>query len=143
MNNIENLTLANLTWIKEVAIPTSKKRITSEHLDVVMRAKSLILGTPPEQVSCFSCSARAYFKVCESVLDQYGQQILDRITELESVQSSVEETPLDQVYEEASSVTSPTQDSPNPTHYFVDQEADVQPTKKTRKKKDEDSSEGQ
>ena len=83
MNNINNLSLGNLTWIRDKAIPASKLKITQESLDVVVRARALILGFPYSPVACFSCSARSEFKVSKSVFEQYEQQILDRITELE------------------------------------------------------------
>ena len=88
MNNINNLSLANLTWIRDKAIPASKLKITQESLDIVMRGRALILGYDYSPVGCFSCVARSEFKVSQSVFEQYGQQILDRIAELETAEFS-------------------------------------------------------
>jgi len=88
MNNINNLTLANLTWIRDKAIPASKLKITQESLDVVMRGRALILGYDYSPVGCFSCVARSEFKVSQSVFEQYEQAILDRIAELETAEFS-------------------------------------------------------
>jgi hypothetical protein len=94
MKNINNLTLSNLYWLRDKGIPTSKLRINQENLDVVVRAKCLVLGIEYSPIACFSCSARAEFKVAQSILDQYGQVIYDRITELEAIELS---QPLDVV----------------------------------------------
>ena len=125
MNNINNLTYANLTWIRDKAIPTSKLRITQEHLDIVLRAKSLILGIPQESTGCFSCNARAYFKVAESVLDQYKQQILDKIAELETAEFSQTFYVVDNDGENGETLENNALDLLNSTLDFEDYEGDV------------------
>ena len=90
MSNINNLTYANLTWIRDKAIPASKLKITQESLDVVMRARAMILGFTYSPVGCFSCSARSEFKVSQSVFEQYEQQINDKIAEYEAEFARIE-----------------------------------------------------
>jgi hypothetical protein len=91
MSNINNLTLENLKWIKEVSIPASQLRITDDTLAKVMRGRAMILGYPFQPVGCFSCSARSEFKVSQSVLEQYQPNILARISELESEVATIGE----------------------------------------------------
>ena len=91
MNNINNLTLENLKWIRDVAFIAAQLRINDENLAKVMRGRAMILGYPFQPVGCFSCSARAEFKVSQSVLDQYKQDIFNRITELESEVATIGE----------------------------------------------------
>jgi hypothetical protein len=108
--NIENLTLANLYYIRDVATPASKLRINQENLDKIMRGKALILGTPVESFGCWSCSARSYFKVGASVLDQYKQEVLDRIAELEAVELSQTLYYVDNSIEDEEVITNFTQE---------------------------------
>jgi len=86
-----HLTKANVEWILEVAYPISKLRITEDHLGKVLRAKSLILNHPVEIVSCYSCGARSYWKVSQSVIEQHLdnlKQLLIELTELETAEFS-------------------------------------------------------
>jgi len=125
MNNINNLSLANLTWIRDKAIPASKLKITQESLDVVVRARALILGFPYSPIGCFSCSARSEFKVSQSVFEQYEQQILDRIAELETTEFSQTFYVVADVAEDKDTDENNTQDSTNSTLEFEDYEGDV------------------
>jgi hypothetical protein len=108
--NIENLTLSNLYWLRDKGIPTSKLRINQENLDVVVRAKCLILGIDYYSIACFSCSARAEFKIGASVLDQYKQEVLDRIAELEAVELSQTLYYVDNSIEDEEVITNFTQE---------------------------------
>jgi hypothetical protein len=139
MSNINNLTYANLTWIRDKAIPASKLKITQESLDVVVRARALILGFSYSPVACFSCSARSEFKVSQSVFEQYKQQINDRIAEyeadfakLESYITDDENVENSQTFylvvndgESNETVENNAQDSTNSTLEFEDYEGDV------------------
>jgi len=91
MSNINNLTLENLKWIAEVAIPASQLRITDETLSKVMRGRAMVLGYDFTPVGCFSCSARSEFKVSQSVLEQHQPAILARISELEAEVATIGE----------------------------------------------------
>ena len=89
-----HLTKANIEWIVNEAYPLSKLRITEQHLNKLLRAKSLILNHPMENISCWSCSARSYFKVCESVLDQHYSNLMQLLSELETQVAEGGEEPL-------------------------------------------------
>jgi hypothetical protein len=86
--NLEHLTLANLIWLRDVAFKAKELRINEENMNTLLRAKALIKNTEVEKLSCWSCSARSYFTICKSILDQYQQAIIDKITELETVELS-------------------------------------------------------
>ena len=111
MKNINNLTLGNLYYIRDVATPASKLKISPDNMDKIMRGKCLILGIEFQSIACWSCSARAEFKIGASVLDQYGQAVLDRIKELESAESVQQHYYVDNIGEEVDTLTNPPQES--------------------------------
>ena len=104
MKNINNLTLGNLYYIRDVATPASKLKISPDNMDKIMRGKCLILGIDFQSIACWSCSARAEFKIGASVLDQYGQAVLDRIAELESAESAHQHYYVDNIIERLNTV---------------------------------------
>jgi hypothetical protein len=120
MRNLDHLTLANLIWIRDVAYPKSKLRINSEHLDIVLKAKALIYNSTAEQVGCFSCNSRAYFKTAASVLDQYYPAILEKIAELETAEFSQILYYVDNNTEVGETDVNNTLDSTNSTLEFED-----------------------
>jgi hypothetical protein len=113
MNNLDHLTLANLQWIKHNAFPIMGTGITPDKLDTLVRARALILNVPTPIIDCFSCSARAEAQVSNSILDQYKQAILDKITKLETVEFSQTFYVMDQGSEDEEVITLPTQELTN------------------------------
>jgi hypothetical protein len=130
MKNINNLSLGNLQWLRDKAIPVSKLRITPEHLDIVMRARALVLGFDFNPAGCFSCSARSEFMVGKAVLEQYESEILSRIVELEALENLTPAPEITYYNDQGEVITNITQDLTN----FVDNELDVQVEVKKPKK---------
>jgi hypothetical protein len=110
--NINNVTLENLKWVRDVAIPASHLRINDDNLAKVMRGRALILGYPFTPVGCFSCSARSEFKVSQSVLEQHESAILAKIAELEAGEITASKDEVTWVGEESFTSTSMPQESP-------------------------------
>jgi len=123
--SLDHLTLANLVWLRDVALKAKELRINEENLNTLLRAKALIKQTEVEQLGCYSCSARSYFSVCKSILDQYQQAIIDKIAELETTEFSQTFYYVDNSIEKGETDANTTQDSTNSTLDFEDYEGDV------------------
>ena len=108
-----HLTEANLSWLFRVAYPTAEKgSVTPQSLQILNRARALILNKPESTTDCFSCSARAESRVSISVLEQHKPNLLVYQEHLKSVQSSVKNVIETDV----------------PTHYHVEEEVITNPT---------------
>jgi hypothetical protein len=113
MNNLDHLSLGNLQWIKHNAFPIMGTGVTLNKLDILIRARCLILNKPIPTIDCFSCSARAEAQVSNSILEQYKQAILDKIAELETVEFSQTFYVINQGSEDKEVITLPTQELTN------------------------------